>query len=115
MFAWLGLLAIGAAPAMINHNLRGDALIHCLKISGAALLLVDEEKTADIYALGDRLRDGLGLTAVVLNDDTTKDILSNEPKIPDNSYRDNITASDPTGLFYTRLAWSILTASYHLG
>ena len=115
IFAWLGLWAVGAAPAMINYNLRGDALMHCLKISGATLLLVDKEKTADIYALGDRLKDGLGLTAVVLGDDTQEDILSNQPKIPDNSYRDDITGNDPMGLFFTRLARSILVVLYHLG
>ncbi|KAI9769113.1 MAG: hypothetical protein M1840_004464 [Geoglossum simile] len=111
IFAWLGLWAIGAAPAMINHNLRGDALMNCLRVSGAALLLVDKEKAADIYALGDKLKGELGLTVAVLNDDTTKDILSNEPKIPDGSYRDNVTANDAIGLFFTRLGRSILLVS----
>ncbi|KAH0533926.1 hypothetical protein FGG08_007455 [Glutinoglossum americanum] len=102
IFAWLGLWATGAAPAMINYNLRGDALMNCLRISGATLLLVDKEKTADIYALEDRLKDELGLTTVVLNGHITKDILSNESKVPDNSYRDNVTANDAMGLIFTR-------------
>jgi acyl-CoA synthetase (AMP-forming)/AMP-acid ligase II len=114
IFAWLGLWAIGAAPALINYNLRGDSLMNCLRISGATLLLVDKEKAADIYALGDRLKDELGLTAVVLNNDTTKNILSNEPKVPDDSYRDNIKANDAMGLFFTRLARSVPKVSYYL-
>ncbi|KAE8149176.1 hypothetical protein BDV25DRAFT_6304 [Aspergillus avenaceus] len=43
LFAWLGLWSIGCAPAAINYNLAGDALLHCLKISGAKLLLVDDD------------------------------------------------------------------------
>ncbi|KAH0555985.1 hypothetical protein GP486_006073 [Trichoglossum hirsutum] len=102
VFAWLGLWAIGAAPAMINHHLRGDALMNCLEISGATLLLVDGGKTADIYALGDRLKDELGLTAVVLNDSTVEEILSNESRIPENSYRGSVTGNDAMGLLFTR-------------
>lgn len=44
LIAWLGLLSIGCAPATVNYNLVGDALVHCLKISGARLLLVDEDE-----------------------------------------------------------------------
>ncbi|KAF5484153.1 Isopenicillin N epimerase component 1 [Colletotrichum fructicola] len=40
-FAWVGLLAIGAAPAMINYNLTGKALLGCIEISTAKLVLVD--------------------------------------------------------------------------
>lgn len=44
VFAWLGLWAIGAAPAMVNYHLGGKALRHCLGVSGATMLLVDEEE-----------------------------------------------------------------------
>lgn len=43
MFAWLGLLAIGAAPAMVNYNLTGKALSYCIKVAGAKIILADEE------------------------------------------------------------------------
>ena len=41
IIAWVGLWSIGCAPAAINYNLTGDALVHCLKISGAKFTLVD--------------------------------------------------------------------------
>src|SRR3954451_2316560 len=43
MAVWVALWSIGCAPAAINYNLSGDALLHCLKISGSKLLLVDED------------------------------------------------------------------------
>jgi acyl-CoA synthetase (AMP-forming)/AMP-acid ligase II len=63
VFAWFGLLSIGAAPAFIDYNLSGKALLHCLKISGAMLVLVDEAATlqARIEEEAETLNRGLGL------------------------------------------------------
>ncbi|KAL3432757.1 hypothetical protein BDV09DRAFT_197410 [Aspergillus tetrazonus] len=44
IFAWLGLWCLGCAPAAINYNLAGDALVHCLRISGARIVLIDDEE-----------------------------------------------------------------------
>ncbi|KAG5927366.1 Isopenicillin N epimerase component 1 [Claviceps africana] len=41
LFIWLGLLSIGAAPALINYNLASGALAHCVQISGIKFLLYD--------------------------------------------------------------------------
>ncbi|RDW83808.1 putative very-long-chain acyl-CoA synthetase family protein (CefD1) [Aspergillus mulundensis] len=68
IFAWLGLWVLGCAPAAINYNLAGDALVHCLRISGARLVLVDDE----VGCLG-RMRgvqgevEGLGMERVVVD------------------------------------------------
>lgn len=43
LFAWLALWALGCAPATVNYNLGGDALEHCLRLSGAQVLLVDDD------------------------------------------------------------------------
>ena len=40
---WYGLSKVGVATALINNQLTGDALAHCLNVSGAAHCLVDEE------------------------------------------------------------------------
>ena len=40
---WYGLSKIGVATALINNNLTGPALAHCLNISGATHCLVDAE------------------------------------------------------------------------
>src|SRR5258708_5386965 len=43
MFAWMGLLAINAYPAMVNFNLEGWGLVHCVRISKARIILIDDE------------------------------------------------------------------------
>ena len=44
--AWLGLLKVGAIAALINTNLRGPALAHCIAIAGARHAIVGSELAA---------------------------------------------------------------------
>ncbi len=53
--AWAGLAKIGAAAALINTNLTGAALAHCLSISGATHVITDTESLAAV----DTIRAGL--------------------------------------------------------
>src|SRR5262245_44956755 len=41
--AWMGLAKVGVATALINNNLTGSALAHCLSISGANHVITDSE------------------------------------------------------------------------
>ena len=41
--AWAGLAKVGVASALINNNLTGAALAHCLSISGADHVITDGE------------------------------------------------------------------------
>jgi fatty-acyl-CoA synthase len=43
---WYGLSKIGVVTALINNQLSGLALAHCLNISGAGHIVVDEETSA---------------------------------------------------------------------
>ncbi len=38
---WLGLSRIGVTTALINTQLRGASLVHCLKVAGAKRIIVD--------------------------------------------------------------------------
>ncbi|KAG4412708.1 hypothetical protein IFR04_014173, partial [Cadophora malorum] len=69
LFAWLGLWAIGAAPAMINYNLSGKALLHCLGVSKAELMLVDDESELRerIEGVRGEIEGELGCKVVVLD------------------------------------------------
>ena len=49
--AWYGLSKVGVATALINNNLTGAALCHCLKISGAAHLIADSETAVAFEAV----------------------------------------------------------------
>ncbi len=42
---WFGLTKVGVVAALINNQLSGAALAHCLAISGAALCVTDETTT----------------------------------------------------------------------
>jgi len=63
--AWAGLAKVGVAPALINNNLTGAALAHCLSISNADHVITD----ADGLAAFDTIRAGLArpLTLWVLD------------------------------------------------
>jgi fatty-acyl-CoA synthase len=41
--AWLGLAKVGVGAALINTNLSGHALAHCLSISNASQVVTDED------------------------------------------------------------------------
>ncbi len=60
VFMWMGLWSIGAVPAFINYNLRGPALVHCVRTSGARLMIVDAQVadvlSDDVRALLDNVR-----------------------------------------------------------
>jgi len=72
MFAGMGLLIINAYPAMVNFNLEGGGLAHCVRVSKAHIIVVDDE-------LGHRVLDNhelksMGLKILVLNDEIKKSI-----------------------------------------
>ncbi|KAK0642779.1 Fatty acid transporter protein [Lasiodiplodia hormozganensis] len=53
VIAWFAVWALGAVPAFINCHLRGAALLHCVGVSTARLVLVEEElETGGKYAVG---------------------------------------------------------------
>lgn len=106
IFATLGGWAIGSAPALINHHLAGDALVHCLKVAGGKLLVVDEDKETQerIEAVRDRIEGELGMTIRVLDRQLKGEILRMEPTRPEDELRSAITGTFPMFLFYTRYA-----------
>jgi acyl-CoA synthetase (AMP-forming)/AMP-acid ligase II len=104
MLAWAGLWSIGAAPAMINYNLAGKAFIHCLKISGATMLLVDDEPDlqARVKEVSDELDAEYPMNIIVLDPQTKSEIAMMAVDSPDNSLRAQVKGNWPMCLFYTR-------------
>ncbi|MEZ5995562.1 MAG: long-chain-acyl-CoA synthetase [Hyphomonadaceae bacterium] len=49
--AWMGLAKIGVASALINNNLAGAALAHCLSISGASHVIADAETLSAVETI----------------------------------------------------------------
>ena len=105
IFAWLGLWAIGAAPAMINYNLAGKALIHCLKVAGSGFLFVDQDPdlVGRIEEVRTEIEQTLGMKIQIL-DAAAKDVIrSTKPERPDDVYREGVKGNSPMCIFYTRL------------
>ncbi|WP_233353116.1 long-chain-acyl-CoA synthetase [Henriciella mobilis] len=46
--AWFGLTKIGVIPALINSNLSGEGLAHCINIAGAKTVITGEEQDAQV-------------------------------------------------------------------
>ncbi|KAI1802105.1 acetyl-CoA synthetase-like protein [Daldinia bambusicola] len=101
VFAWMGLIAIGAAPALINHNLTKQALLHCLGISEAKLVLADgaDQLMERIDAVKDELA-AEGVTIVKLAD-VKPEIDATKGDRPPDELRENVRPDSPFGLFYT--------------
>jgi acyl-CoA synthetase (AMP-forming)/AMP-acid ligase II len=102
VFAWIGLWSIGAAPALINISLTGNALLHCVKISGATILLAggDEDAVARVVRARPDL-EGIGVMVLRL-DDFRDEIEMSSPVRPPDELRKDIKPMSPFGLFYTR-------------
>jgi fatty-acyl-CoA synthase len=52
---WYGLSKVGVASALINNQLTGAALAHCLNVSGAAHIIADAETAAAFEAVREQL------------------------------------------------------------
>jgi acyl-CoA synthetase (AMP-forming)/AMP-acid ligase II len=104
MFVWMATWALGCAPALINYNLTGDALVHCLKVSGATVLLVDEDEgcQARINESRERIESEVGMQTVVLSPEKKAEINALEPKVPERKWRAGLKGDFPMCLLYTR-------------
>ncbi len=107
--AWMGLSKVGVAAALINTNLSGQPLAHCLNIVGASQVLADEEtwpqvetarpyaeKTIMLWVLGlnaeDEASERRGLDAGVRGASGVR---------PDRSLRAGMTNRDTALYIYT--------------
>ncbi|THX20115.1 acetyl-CoA synthetase-like protein, partial [Aureobasidium pullulans] len=97
---WFALFSLGAKAAFINTNLRGKALLHCVKACKAKLLIVDP---AIEDALTDEVRQELAnsVQAVVLDDVTEGRIVATAGLRVPNEERGGDKISDTAVLIFT--------------
>jgi fatty-acyl-CoA synthase len=103
--AWYGLSKVGVVTALINNQLAGQALAHCLTLSGAAHCIVDGETSPAFEAVRASLERPmqqwvLGQAAKDQRD-LTQALKSCSQLPPDRKVREDMTARDPALYIFT--------------
>lgn len=82
--------------------------MHCLKVSGAKVMLVDEDQgcRARIEEVRERIEGELGIRIIVLDEAKRAEINAMAPERPGRKYRENVKGTSPMFLFYTRFVRS---------
>ena len=102
---WYGLSKVGVVTALINNQLTGSALAHCLTISGASHIIVD----GDTLPVFEQVRAELpkGLAVWTLSEahgdqrDLGKALRSCSQLRPDRAQRGGLVAKDTALLIFT--------------
>jgi fatty-acyl-CoA synthase len=102
---WYGLSKVGVVTALINNQLAGAPLAHCLGISGASHVIVDSDTSPIFEAARDRLETELQQwvlgPAHGEQHDLPRALKSFSQLPPDRSVREGMTAADTALLIYT--------------
>ena len=101
--------AVGSAAVLINHNLSGDALLHCMKLSKTKVLIVDEDSQIRqrVEEIRGRLEGELGMRIIVLDSSTKSQVMAMDAKRPEDHYRDSNEGQDSALVMFTRSVPSI--------
>lgn len=103
IIAWLGLWSIGCGPAAINYNITGDSLVHCLKISGAKLVLVDNDAECCERIEGSKhiLEGQLGMDLVPVDSALSSTLATYPTSFPPKDLARDMKGEFPAILLYT--------------
>ena len=102
---WYGLSKVGVVTALINNQLTGLPLAHCLNISGANHAIVDAE-TSPVFEqarplLERKMQEWVLAQAHGDQRDLSQALKSCSQLPPDRSVREDMTAADTVLLIYT--------------
>ena len=110
---WMALLSIGCAPAFLNYNLEGKALLHCLDVCETKLIITDDDPGCRTRIEGSReeIEKTNGKKVIFLDDVLQRKISAMKAVLPGDEYRDGVTGGFPVCLIYTRYVYAELTSS----
>jgi fatty-acyl-CoA synthase len=106
---WIGLSKVGVITALINHNLTGATLAHCLNVSGASNIVVDAELADAVEEVrGQLTRNAMLWVLGMAPGEETSDRRGLDTAIkgasgvrPDKSARSNLTPRDTALYIFT--------------
>lgn len=99
IFLLLAIWSLGAVPALINYNLTGNALAHCVKKATTRLVLVDPVVAGNV---SEELRSELShVNFEVVTPELEQQMLSHEPIRPPDEVRNDVTGTSMAILIYT--------------
>jgi fatty-acyl-CoA synthase len=102
---WFGLAKVGVVGALINNQLAGQPLAHCLNISGARHCLVDEETAPVLAAARGFLAPGVAEWSLAETGGEQHDLAATIAALPatrpDRAVRAGMTARDTALFIYT--------------
>lgn len=114
--AFFAISKIGAVPSLINTNLFGDSLFHCIKVADSKLFLFDPIYAQQVGDIAERCQE-INSKIVSYGETTYESELQHFPfastltpsvlsrftdKDPGESYLKGVPESDPAFLIYTR-------------
>lgn len=102
---WFGLTKVGVIPALLNYQLAGPALAHCLNISDAKLLILDYEMQEAWQAAKPDVKGELKVLAAFGDvDDLPRfdaALMDTVPNRPNKDIREGIKAGDQCMKMFT--------------
>ncbi|MBW3617545.1 MAG: long-chain-acyl-CoA synthetase [Proteobacteria bacterium] len=101
---WLGLAKAGVVAALVNCNLQGAALCHCISVGGARHVIADADTAPAVAAVRGRLAQPVTLWTLdgAAGDADLQAALDNAPdRRPDPAIRAGMTAGDAAMYIYT--------------
>jgi len=103
MVIWLGLFAIGCAPAHLNYNLKGESLVHCLNIAGVKVILVDSDAECleRFETCREQVEKELGVISFTVGPALLDKVHSGAVVVPGDEFREKVVGTDPMCLLYT--------------
>ena len=102
---WLGLTKVGVVPALLNFQLTGSALAHCINISDAKIIIVDHEMAENFESAKPELTSDINVYAAFGDVKGYKNfdvaIADQVPNRPPKSLRQGIKAGDQCMKMFT--------------
>ncbi len=102
--AWFGLSKVGVVTALINSNLAGEALAHCVNIAGARAMILGSEQAGQMESARARLSGDPGFWCLGKADgtrDLEAALAQASPERPDRSHREGLRGLDLCLYVYT--------------